>query len=167
MRSGGDAAGDPSPYRGAIVMHRLASADLWSGLLCAVFGSAFILAASRYEVGSAAAMGPGYFPIGLGGVLIAFGAVLVIKSNVGEPDRHLPLVLRPAAIIIGALVLFGLLLDRAGLILSGMVLVTAGSVVTDRFSWLQLAVFGIALTAFVAVLFTVVLGVPVVLWPAL
>jgi hypothetical protein len=167
MRSRGDAAGDPWPYRGAIVMHRLVSADLWSGLLCAVFGSAFMLAASRYDVGSAAAMGPGYFPIGLGGVLVAFGAVLVIKSNVGEPDRPLPLVLRPAAIIIGALVLFALLLDRAGLVLSGLMLVIAGSFVTDRFSWLQLAAFGVALIGFAAVLFAVVLGVPVVLWPVL
>jgi hypothetical protein len=149
-------------------MRCYASADFWSGLLFAACGSIFILIASQYEFGSAAAMGPGYFPVWLGGALVVFGAVLVIKSTAGgDTEAVSSFVLRPALIIIGSLALFALLLERAGLVLSSLTLLYVGSHAAGRFTARQLALFSVLLVTFASVLFGYVLGVPIRFWPAL
>ena len=47
--------------------------DLLAGLVFIVFGLAFAIAASRYQLGTAFRMGPGYFPVVLGGCLVLLG----------------------------------------------------------------------------------------------
>ncbi len=61
--------------------------DFWSGVMFCGFAAVAILAARGYSLGTAGKMGPGYFPLLLGGVLGALGAVLIGRSVVldGEP----------------------------------------------------------------------------------
>ena len=40
--------------------------DLWSGVMFGSFGLLFIVLSRQYQLGSAAKMGPGYFPTMLG-----------------------------------------------------------------------------------------------------
>src|SRR5216684_3108885 len=44
--------------------------DFWSGVMFCGFAAVAILAARGYSLGTAGKMGPGYFPLVLGGVLI-------------------------------------------------------------------------------------------------
>ena len=47
--------------------------DVWAGLMLIGIGAAAIVLARDYPFGTALRMGPGYFPIVLGGLLIVFG----------------------------------------------------------------------------------------------
>src|SRR5262245_16569518 len=54
--------------------------DFWSGVMFCGFATVAILAARGYSLGSAGKMGPGYFPLLLGGVLAGLGAILIVRS---------------------------------------------------------------------------------------
>ena len=47
--------------------------DVWAGLMLIAIGAAAIFIARNYPFGTALRMGPGYFPVVLGGLLIVFG----------------------------------------------------------------------------------------------
>lgn len=146
-------------------LQSLRSVDTWSGVLCLAFGAVFVGMSSEYDLGSAAAMGPGHFPIWLGGALMAFGIALVIKVQIGEPEQIGEAALSPAFIVIGALVVFSVLLERVGLFLAGLVLIYLGSFATPSLNGVRLALFGVGLVLFVALIFVYGLGLAVPLWP--
>jgi Tripartite tricarboxylate transporter TctB family len=150
-----------------MITRAISSVDTWSGLLCGIFGALFIALSTDYDVGSAAAMGPAYFPIWLGSLLIALGALLVAKGQWGEAEPISPTALLPALIVLGAIAVFAVLLEHAGLFLSGLVLVYVGSLASASFGAGRLALFGVGLVLFVAFVFVYALGVPIPLWPQL
>ena len=47
--------------------------DVWAGLMLIAIGAAAIFVARSYPFGTALRMGPGFFPVVLGGLLIVFG----------------------------------------------------------------------------------------------
>jgi hypothetical protein len=151
----------------SILTRALRSTDTWSGLLCGAFGAIFIALSLDYDIGSAAAMGPGYFPIWLGGLLVVFGVSLIAKAQLGEAESIEPAALQPALIVLGGLAVFAVLLEHAGLFLSGLALVYIGSLGTRSFGAGRLALFGVALVLFVAFVFAYALGLPIPLWPRL
>ena len=54
--------------------------DFFAGLLFTVLGGGFAWGATTYQVGKAASMGPGYFPLLLGIILALMGMAIVAKS---------------------------------------------------------------------------------------
>jgi hypothetical protein len=61
--------------------------DFFAGLIFIAFGLAAIIIGSNYSLGSAARMGPGYFPRILGILLLVLGAALSLRALKikGEP----------------------------------------------------------------------------------
>jgi len=47
--------------------------DFWAGLMFIAFGLFFVIGARNYRMGSAARMGPAYFPTMLGGLMAVIG----------------------------------------------------------------------------------------------
>ena len=43
--------------------------DFWSGVLFVITGVLFMILSRQYQFGTAAKMGPGYFPTVLGGIM--------------------------------------------------------------------------------------------------
>jgi hypothetical protein len=87
--------------------------DFYSGLVFVVMGIAFAWGATNYNVGDAARMGPGYFPLLLGIVMALIGVVITVKALVGatiDGDKVGAVAWRPLFYIIGANFVFGLLL---------------------------------------------------------
>jgi len=87
--------------------------DFFSGLMFGVVGIAFAWGATNYTVGSAARMGPGYFPLLLGVILAIFGAIIMFYSLVVETtdgEKITGFVWRPIVYILGSNVAFGILL---------------------------------------------------------
>jgi len=87
--------------------------DFLSGLMFTAMGTAFAAGATSYHVGDAARMGPGYFPLLLGILLAVLGLVavagaLTVRTADGEPIGRAAW--RPLLLIIGANVVFGILL---------------------------------------------------------
>ena len=54
--------------------------DFWSGVLFTLFGVGTLAIGSKYTLGTAARMGPGYFPRILGILLIVLGVVRIITA---------------------------------------------------------------------------------------
>ena len=54
--------------------------DFWSGVLFIAIGVFAIVYGMKYTLGSAARMGPGYFPRILGILLIGLGAILALRA---------------------------------------------------------------------------------------
>ena len=64
--------------------------DFWSGALFIAIGIATIVLGSRYTLGTAARMGPGYFPRILGILLIALGGILAVRATAHGAGRRYP-----------------------------------------------------------------------------
>jgi hypothetical protein len=88
--------------------------DFASGVMFIVTGTAFAWnSATAHQVGSAAQMGPGYFPLVLALVLVLLGSFILFFSLVVEtPDGGVigSIAWRPMFCILGANLLFGVLL---------------------------------------------------------
>ena len=54
--------------------------DFWAGMMLFGTGAGAMVMARNYPFGSTLRMGPGYFPIVLGGILIAFGLDIMLKG---------------------------------------------------------------------------------------
>src|ERR671919_544064 len=89
--------------------------DFWSGIFFIALGVLAIYLARDYTMGSALKPGPGYFPTWLGGIMIAFGAVitaLVFRLDADPGQRGLlhewgfgPWVVLPATLAVFALLM--------------------------------------------------------------
>ncbi len=69
--------------------------DFWSGVMFCGFAAVAILSRAGLSLGTAGKMGPGYFPLLLGGVLGALGLILIGRSVVIDGGPLPPFELRP------------------------------------------------------------------------
>ncbi|HVJ74262.1 MAG TPA: tripartite tricarboxylate transporter TctB family protein [Casimicrobiaceae bacterium] len=127
--------------------------EFGSGCLFAGFGLAAIVIGASYPVGTAARMGPGYFPRGLGMILVALGAILIIKSLRSKGARIAIKDVRPLLIVLGSVVLFGLTVVPLGLVLSTILLIVAASTASHEFRWKEATIASVLLAGFVVLAF--------------
>lgn len=141
--------------------------DFWSGVMFCGFAVVAILAARGYSVGTAGKMGPGYFPLLLGGLLAALGGILIGRSLVlsGEPVAHFHVV--PLAVIAAAVCLFGVMIEPLGLVLSLAVLTLVSASAGAQFRLLETVALAAALIVFSVGVFVYALGLPLNIWPSL
>jgi hypothetical protein len=140
--------------------------DFWTGIMFLAFAAVALLAAHGYVLGTAGRMGPGYFPMLLGGVLGLLGIILVVRSFAidGEPVTRLHLL--PLVVIAIAVCLFGLLIERLGLVIS-LVAVTIVSALASRESRpVEYTALALVLAAFSVGVFVYALRLPLPVWPA-
>src|SRR5512136_1770244 len=94
--------------------------DLWSGVMFIAFGLLFVGLSAQYQLGTAAKMGPGYFPTILGGLLAVLGLAIGLGSL--SKDNHEARVgkigWRENLLLLVAVMLFALCLPRLGVVLS-------------------------------------------------
>lgn len=98
----------------------------WGSSLCVIIaGAATVLAAMQYPFGTLAAMGPGYFPVALGVLLIFLGALLgLAPDDAAAEDAAAPRTeLRGPVLVVVALVLFIIIGKYAGLAPAAFVLI--------------------------------------------
>jgi hypothetical protein len=144
--------------------------DFWSGLMFVAVGVVFAWGALNYSFGTSARPGPGYFPFGLGILLALLGGftlfeALTIETEDGEPVGAFAW--KPLIVVLFAIALFGVLLPRAGLIISLPLLVIISSWASDEFSWKAALINAVVLTVFSYLVFVKGLGLTIPLWPAL
>jgi hypothetical protein len=150
--------------------------DFFSGLMFTVVGVAFAWGASGYNVGTGARMGPGYFPLMLGVVLAILGGMIMFKALVVETedgDKIGKWAWKPLGFIIGANVLFGILLGglpsigvpAMGLIAAIFGLTIVASLAGDSFKLKEVLILAgiLALGSYLAFVMLLKLQFPV--WP--
>ena len=150
--------------------------DFFSGLMFMVVGIAFAWGATTYTIGEGARMGPGYFPLVLGILLAAMGAFIVFESLVVETEDGEPigkLAWKPLGFIIGANLLFGILLGglpSIGLPAMGMIVAIYGltfvsSLAGDEFKLKEVIVLATILAIGSYLAFIVLLKLQFQVWP--
>jgi len=139
--------------------------DFWSGVLFVVLGIATIALASKYTLGSAARMGPGYFPRILGILLIVLGAILALRATrtVGPPMP--PFRWRPLIVVLGSVVLFGAIVRTVGVALSTVLLIVTASAASHEFRPREALIAGVLLAALAVGVFVVGLQLQLPIWP--
>lgn len=91
--------------------------DFFAGVTFIAFGAAFAFAASGYSVGTPLRMGPGYFPLALGFLLVLLGALTVVKGFVAADEGELgPVPWRSLALLVTAIAVFGFAVRGLGLL---------------------------------------------------
>jgi hypothetical protein len=132
----------------------------WSGLMLIGTGTAAIVIAADYRLGSALRMGPGYFPSALGGILILLG-IIVLAKGLKDPE---PIAgrwsLRALILLPLSLVLFGVLMEHAGFVPALLVLVVGSSAAGGEFKIVEALLLAILLTVGATAVFVWGLGLP-------
>ena len=140
--------------------------DFVAGLLFVAVGVAAIVIGANYPLGTAARMGPGYFPRILGILLILLGAALAFRAlrlqGAKLPGWHW----RPTVIVLGSVVLFGAIVNYVGLALSTVILIVLSSAASPEFRPKESLVSGIALAALSIAVFVVALKLQLPIWPS-
>ena len=129
--------------------------DFLTGVMFIFFGAAALVMSARLTIGTAAKMGPGYFPFALGAFLVVLGAVLLSKGIIGAKGRQEwpALQLKPLAIVLLSVVLFSQILRPLGLLLSTAGLVVLASMASHEFRWKEALLNAAVLLAIVLVVF--------------
>jgi Tripartite tricarboxylate transporter TctB family len=141
--------------------------DFLSGLLFLAVAGCAIAVASRYPMGTAAAMGPGAFPILAGGVLACIGLGMVVRSLLqrAPSDPVGKLELRPLFLILASIVAFSMLIDKRGLIVAIAALLAISHFASRGCSVTSMVAKFVVLSVVAIAVFVYGLGIPLRLSP--
>ena len=138
----------------------LENKDFWAGLFLIVVGVTAVVLARNYTFGTALRMGPGFFPTVLGGFMILSGLYILANGLRSGDALAGSWPLRALIVLPLALVLFGVLIDRAGFVPAMLVLIFGSGLAGTDFKLIEMILFSILLTALCAVVFVWALGLP-------
>ena len=111
-------------------------------------------------MGTAARMGPAYFPTILGGILALIGLAATVRSLFRQGEAIGKFAVRELIIILSAILSFGFLVRGAGLVVAAVVLVMLSCYANPKFRWGPSLLLAIGLTVFCVLVFVKLLGVP-------
>ena len=139
--------------------------DFWSGVLFMLLGAFALVYGSKYNIGTAARMGPGYFPRILGILLLVFGGLILLRAFRLKGDAIPPWKWRPTLLVLGSVVLFGAIVKLLGMALSTVVLIVAASAASHEFRPKEAVIAGVLLAALAVGVFVIGLNLQLPIWP--
>jgi hypothetical protein len=134
--------------------------DILAGLIFVAFGLAFAVTSLGYELGTPLRMGPGYFPLVLGGILVLLGLLIAGKGFVagaGATERFGSVPWRALVLIVVALVFFGLTVRGLGLVPATAVTALLTALASRRTSVLAAVATAAGLTVLCVLIFVLAL----------
>lgn len=142
------------------------SKDFVTGALFAAIGFWFAFTGADYGIGSARRMGPGYFPVAIGGALCLVGLGLILRTSLTRLPRDATPRLHawPLFFLTASVVAFGLTINRFGLAVACGACVLLAGAAGSATRWKETVVVALAMTAFSALVFVEFLGLPMRLW---
>ena len=137
-----------------------AATDILAGLIFVAFGLAFAITSLSYEMGTPLRMGPGYFPLALGGILVLLGLLIMGKGFIpgaGAEERLGSVPWRALFLIVLAVLFFGLTVRGLGLVPATAVTALLTALASNRTSILAAVAIAAGLTALSVLIFVVAL----------
>lgn len=142
--------------------------DMLSGVMFLAFGGGAAIVAHGYNFGTPARMGSGFFPVVIGLIIAIMGLALVVRSLL-KPATSEEIVgelqFRPVFFISAAIVVFGLLIEDAGLLASLAALIVIARFAGREGSPLELGIMVIVLVAIAVAIFVYGLNIRLKLGP--
>lgn len=141
--------------------------NFWSGLMFMAFGLFFVGFAQQYDMGTAARMGPAFFPTMLGGLMFLLGIIVTLSGlSTEHPDGKVePFNFKALGLVLGAVIAFGLLLRPAGLIVALFVLICVSSLGSHEFKLRDVLLLSVGLSLLVYGVFIYGLSMTIPVWP--
>src|SRR3954462_12494223 len=117
--------------------------DFWSGVIFIAIGLFAIIHGTKYTIGTAARMGPGYFPRILGILMVALGLILTLRSLRSKGDPVPRWKWRPTLLVLGSVVLFGAIVKDVGMAISTVLLIMVASAASHEFRAREAVISGV------------------------
>jgi hypothetical protein len=139
-----------------------------AGLLYVVLGGAVAIAALGFQIGTAARMGPGFFPLMVGGALIITGLVVLygaIGAEGGPTEGIGRWDLKAVLAITVAVVAFGLLIRPFGLVVTVPVVILIAGFADRQRIWRNVLIAVVVLLPLTWLIFIAILGLQLRLLP--
>src|SRR4030042_3933812 len=92
--------------------------DFWAGAMFFAIGAGAMFSARNYPFGTSLRMGPGYYPMVLSGILIAFGLYVMIRGLLKNEKIRGNWSIRALIVLPFSMALFGILMEFAGFVLA-------------------------------------------------
>jgi Tripartite tricarboxylate transporter TctB family len=118
-----------------------------------------------YPIGSASRMGPGYFPVVLAIIMAVLGLIISFMSLATDGQPVDKFAVRPLIFILGAVVIFGLLVQKLGIALGIVVLVMVSAYGGHEFKFKEVLITAIILAVSSVLVFVYGLKLPFPIWP--
>lgn len=134
--------------------------DFLAGLLFLALGAGGFYVALSYPFGNVQQMGPGFFPRTLGVILAGFGVVTMVRGLRSGARVEGGWAWFPMVVLAAALVAFGWLMERVGLLPSLVVLTIASAYAGREFKLGEAVLLAIAMCALAWAIFIWGLGLP-------
>ena len=150
--------------------HVLARKNVLAGLLFIAVGTLGLWLSRDYPIGTALRMGTGYVPRLLCWLLLGLGAIILVQGLREAQDAR-PLssddvsALRPVVFVTASLVIFGLSIERLGLVVSILLLIGVGAVAARGLRPLETLAAALVLIALSWGIFILGLGLTIPVWP--
>ena len=148
----------------------LARKDVLAGLLFMGVGVLGLWLSRDYPIGTAFRMGTGYVPRLLCWILLGLGAVVFLQGlRDGQTERRLSaggvIGWRPVVFVTASLVIFGLAIERLGLVVSILLLVGFAAVAARELRPVETLAAALVLIVLSWAIFILGLGLTIPVWP--
>jgi putative tricarboxylic transport membrane protein len=127
--------------------------DAGAAIILVAIGLAGIWFGRDYDIGSVSRMGPGYMPALLSIGLLVFGALIGLRSVTIDGPPIEPGRWYPSLLILVAVLLFAVLIERAGLALTVFVVAMVCACAAADVKWKQAVALAITLALFCVAVF--------------
>ncbi|WP_134681724.1 tripartite tricarboxylate transporter TctB family protein [Paracoccus ravus] len=142
--------------------------DFWAGAVYVALGLTAFLLGKGYSLGSAARMGPGYFPMVLSGLLVLIGLISIARGFLSGGEAVPRIHIRPAVLVIGATFFFAATIELLGAAIALPAALIMAAMASRLFRISPFAMLGAAaFTIFCLAVFVKGLGVPMPMFGAL
>ncbi|MCL4767343.1 MAG: tripartite tricarboxylate transporter TctB family protein [Hyphomicrobiaceae bacterium] len=139
--------------------------DFAAGCLFILIAAFFLWFGRNLSIGSSSFMEAGYFPR-LASIVLAILGLMAIASSLRFDGPGLSAwAWRPLLVLSGSVAVFGLLIPRAGLIITTLVVIAIAAATGRRLGWREFIGLAIALVALMVAIFHYGLNLPVPVWP--
>lgn len=120
--------------------------DFFAGLLFTVIGLLAIFLARDYPFGSAMRMGPGYFPIVLGGIMAALGLYVLLRGLIKGTKIEGGWAIKPLVLIVLGVVAFGFIMERLGMVPALITMFFISTLGGHEFKFKEVLILSVAMT---------------------
>ena len=144
---------------------RPAMEDLLFGVFLVALAIFVFFATRKLQVGSAADMGPGYFPQAIAWGMVGFGSFFIVKSFIIAGDTIKGPHWRALILIPAAVGVFALLIRPAGLAAASFLAMVVASLASKETRLVEVIAFSAAISAASVLLFVKALALPVPIFP--
>jgi len=119
--------------------------DFWGGVMFIAFGALAIFIAQDYPFGTAARMGPGYFPTWIGIALVVLGLMIAATGFKEQGEGIGKFNFKAMLLLSVAFIFFGWAIDHVGFVLAVAVMVFLASAAGKELRWKEVPIIAVVL----------------------